>query len=223
MTTSGTYNQSWPIDDLITEAWERCGKNPAIIDSHLAAAAMRSLRLMLIDWTNHEVPLWQIETLTVQLTGGESQVVLPDYVMDILDVNVMQYDGIQRVVARISRTDFVDISNKTVTGLPNQVWTDRQRDAVVLNLYPTPDQDYLMTYYALRQPQDLSALSQTADAPLIWAEALASSLAVRLAQKFAPERLPILQPAAEAAYSAASGENRERVPLTIAVSWDMWR
>ena len=218
MATSGTYTQSWPVDDLITEAWERCGKNAAVIDGNLAASARRSLQLMLIDWTNRGVPLWQVQQNVITLTGGVAQVTLPAYVVDVLDVYTT-INGVDNILARLGRSDYAALSNKATTTRPMQFWVNRQRDAVVLNLYPTPDSNYTFTYYALRQPQDVSGLAQTLDAPLLWSEALASSLAVRLSVKFAPDRLSMLAPMAEAAFVAAQGENRERVPLTIMPNW----
>jgi len=56
------------------------------------------------------------------------------------------------------------------------------------------------------------------DLPRLWIPALRSALAAELAEKFAPERMPMLAAKAAAAFAAASGENRERVPLRIAPS-----
>ena len=51
-------------------------------------------------------------------------------------------------------------------------------------------------------------------------EAIASGLAAKLAVKFAPDRLVTLQQMADAAYSRAIAEDRERVPLRITI--DTW-
>ena len=67
----------------------------------------------------------------------------------------------------------------------------------------------------MRLPQDVGALGNTIDAPVLWAEALAAGLAAKLAVKFAPERADMLEARAASTYSSAARENRERVPLTL--------
>lgn len=218
MATSGTYTQTWPVDDLMAEAWERCGKNPRVVDGDLAASARRSLALMLIEWTNSSAPLWQIPKISTTLTAGISTLTLPAYVVDVLDAYTT-ISGIDLIMARIGRSDYAAIPNKSVQARPTQIWVDRQRDACVVNVYPTPNQSYTFSYYALRQPQDVSGLAQTLDAPLLWSEAMASGLAARLAQKFAPDRLAMLAPMAGSSFQNALGESRERVPFTITPMW----
>ena len=65
MTTSGTYTWNPAIDDLLTEAWERLGLTTAALTGAVARSARRSLQLMLVDWTNRAVPLWQVEDVTL--------------------------------------------------------------------------------------------------------------------------------------------------------------
>ncbi len=57
MATSGTYAFNPAVDDLLLEAWERCGKSPNILTGDVAVSARRSLQLMAIEWTNRGVPL----------------------------------------------------------------------------------------------------------------------------------------------------------------------
>jgi hypothetical protein len=51
-------------------------------------------------------------------------------------------------------------------------------------------------------------------------EAIAAGLAAKLAVKFAPERLPVLENYATKTYDTAAAEDRERVPLRITI--DSW-
>jgi hypothetical protein len=65
--------------------------------------------------------------------------------------------------------------------------------------------------------QDAGAFTNSLDANNRWMEAIASGLAMKLATKFAPDRLAMLIPQYEAAYARAKAEDRERVPLRITI------
>ena len=219
MTTSGAYSSGYQIDDLLAESWERLGKTASILTAEVAVSARRSLNLMLIDWTNRGVPLWQVEQITSYLTIGEPLYVLPLYVVDLLDTYITDMNGSDRLLGRISRSDYAAIAEKTLQDIPSQVWVDRQADGVQLTFYPVPSNAYLLTANTLRVPQDCTNLFQTADAPLLWGEALAAGLAARLAEKYAPDRFMEKVTLAEKAWTSASGEERDRVPFIITPAW----
>ena len=214
-TTSGTYTFLPLADELLTDAWERCGKSPNVLTADVARSARRSLQLMLIHWTNKRVPLWQIEQVTTTLATAQQNFTFSAEIADVLDAYVTLSTGNDRYLGRVSRSDYLAYANKTTSGPPSQIWVQRVLPAAIATFYPVPDQSYTFTAWCLRQPQDVSVLYQSPEAPVLWAEALASELARRLAVKFAPERVPLLAGDAAEAFAAASTENRERVPLTI--------
>jgi hypothetical protein len=105
-------------------------------------------------------------------------------------------------------------------GPPTSFWTARVLPAVIINLHPTPDKAYPVTYWRFRQPQDVSALVENPDAPVLWSEAVCAGLAARLALKFLPgledkDKRMELRAEAEVAFQRASDESRERAPLRI--------
>jgi hypothetical protein len=128
-----------------------------------------------------------------------------------------------RILGRISRSNYAAMPDKTIEGAPSQAWVNRQVPSIQITLFPVPDAAYIMTAYVLRQPQDATSLFQTADAPLLWSEALAAGLTARMAEKFAPERLAEKVALAEKAWANANGEERERVPLSIAPDFSVFR
>ena len=67
MTTSGTTNFDLSIDDLIEEAFERCGMR--MQGGYQLSSARRSLNLLFLDWANRGLNLWTIEEATFVLTG----------------------------------------------------------------------------------------------------------------------------------------------------------
>lgn len=217
MTTSGTYTWNPAIDDLLTEAWERLGLTTAALTGAVARSARRSLQLMLVDWTNRAVPLWQVEDVTLPLMAGTAAYTLDASTVEALEVTI-NVAGIDRVLAPISRDVWAAIPNKATQSLPTQYWCERALPAPVLHVWPVPDSAYTLTYWRLRLPQDVGALGNTPDAPVLWGDALAAGLAARLAVKFAPARAADLAAMAETAFTRASGEDRNRVPLTINIS-----
>ena len=213
--TPGSYSFVPAFDDLLTEAWERCGLSPSIMNGDTLRSARRSFQLMFIDWTNRGANLWQIPQVTVATTPGQPTIALTPEIVDVLQATV-SVNGQDLTMTPLGRDEYMSIPVKTTTTRPTQYWVARVLPAPLVYLYPTPDQAYTITASCLRQPQDVLSLSSGPDAPVLWAEAITAGLAARLAVKFAPERLQLLKADAGDAYRMAAGENRERAPLRIA-------
>ena len=202
------------LDELLTDAWERCGLAPAVMNGDVVRSARRSLQLMLIDWTNEGRNLWQIEPVPLQLVAGQPSITLTPELVDVLQATVSA-GGSDLVVTPIGRDDYVAIPNKAIAGRPTQYWVQRGVPNAQVFLYPTPDQAYPFTAWCLRQPQDVVSFAAGADVPLLFAEAVTAGLAARLAVKFAPARFQMLDAQATTSLRRASGEDRERVPLRL--------
>ena len=65
MATSGTFNFSMDIDEIIQEALEMIGGEETL--GHEPKSARRSINLILQDWQNRGVMLWTANTSTVTL------------------------------------------------------------------------------------------------------------------------------------------------------------
>lgn len=221
MATSGTFGSAWDVHDLLTEAWERCGKSPDILNAETMRGARRSLYLLLVEWTNIMPPLWQVDEETLTLTVGINTYTLAPETTDILDAWLIQPgQTVRSVMTGISRDDWAMLPDITTRGRPTQFWVERLRDAPVLHLYMAPDAAYTLGYYRIRAPEAVTAGAETVDAPILWTDALAAGLAARLSVKHAPDRAAMLKAEAKEAFALASGENRERPPITIApVVW----
>jgi hypothetical protein len=68
MATSGTTDFNLQIDDLIEEAFERCGMR--MTAGYQLSSARRSLNLLFLDWANRGLNLWTIEEATFPLVKG---------------------------------------------------------------------------------------------------------------------------------------------------------
>ena len=68
MTTSGVADFDLQFDDMIAEAYERCGIE--VRDGYDMKTALRSLNLMFAEWANRGLNLWTIEQRQQVLTPG---------------------------------------------------------------------------------------------------------------------------------------------------------
>jgi hypothetical protein len=118
-------------------------------------------------------------------------------------------------ITRISRSEYISLPQKNQTGRPSSFWVDRQINPVIY-LWPTPILPYNNLYYTrIELIQDIGAMTNMADIPQRFYEALIAGLAVKLAVKYMPDRLAHLKPEADQAFDKAAQEDSERVPLRI--------
>ena len=72
-TTSGTYTfgKTFSIDDIIEEAYERCGQQA--MSCYQLQAARRSLNILFQEWGNRGIHFWEIGSMNVSLAEGQSE------------------------------------------------------------------------------------------------------------------------------------------------------
>jgi len=129
MTTSGTSAFNLDLNNLIEEAFERCGAE--LRTGYDMRTARRSLNLLTIEWANRGINLWTIEQGQIELVTGQGIYPIPTNTIDLLDMVVRQNNGIPSNqidinISRISESTYSTIPNKLVTGRPIQVWFNRQ-------------------------------------------------------------------------------------------------
>ena len=91
MTTSGTTSFNLDLNDLIEEAFERCGKE--LRTGYDLRTARRSLNLLTIEWANRGINLWTIEQGTIPLIQGTNTYDLPDDTIDLLEHQIRTNAG----------------------------------------------------------------------------------------------------------------------------------
>ena len=82
MTTSGVSSYNPDFDEIITEAYERCGMQ--VRDGYDVLSARRSLNLMFAEWANRGLNLYTIEQRQVVLVANTFEYSLPDDTVDVL-------------------------------------------------------------------------------------------------------------------------------------------
>lgn len=128
MSTTGTSVFNLDVNDLIEEAFERCGKE--LRSGYDFRTARRSLNLLTIEWANRGINLWTVEQGVIPLVTGQAQYPLPVDTIDLLDTTIRQNNGTQNQVdiniSRISESTYLTIPTKLAQGRPIQIWVNRQ-------------------------------------------------------------------------------------------------
>ncbi len=126
-TTTGTSIFNLDVNDLIEEAFERCGKE--LRTGYDFRTARRSLNLLTIEWANRGINLWTIEQGQISLYPNQAIYALPVDTIDLLDQVTRTGVGANQVdlnINRISESTYSTIPNKNAQGRPIQVWINRQ-------------------------------------------------------------------------------------------------
>lgn len=230
MTTSGTTTFNLDVNEIIEEAFERCGKE--LRTGYDIRTARRSLNLLFMEWANRGVNLWTIEQGSIALTQGTITYDLPVDTVDLIDQVIRTGTGQNQVdinISRISVDTYATIPNKNAQGRPIQVWINRQSGATnpgpsvdypQINVWPAPDQSsyYTFVYWRLRRVQDAGTGTATEDVPFRFIPCLIAGLAYYLSLKL-PDALPrmeMLKMAYEEQWQMAADEDREKAPLRLA-------
>jgi hypothetical protein len=230
-TVSGTSTFNLDLNNLVEEAFERCGSE--LRTGYDLKTARRSLNLLTIEWANRGINLWTIEQGTIPLVQGQITYDLPVDTIDLLDHVVRTGTGQNQTdinITRISESTYITIPNKNAQGRPIQVWINRQSGAdypvsgvkhPTINVWPAPEQDdyYTFVYFRLRRIQDAGeGGSHMQDIPFRFLPAMVAGLAYYLSLKIpeAAPRIEMLKMFYEEAYQLAADEDREKASLRLA-------
>ena len=126
--TSGTTTSNLDLNNLIEEAFERCGTE--LRTGYDMRTARRSLNLLTIEWANRGLNLWTVEQGQILLTTGQAIYPIPIDTIDLLDHQIRQNNStpstqIDISISRISEPTYATIPNKLTQGRPIQVWIQR--------------------------------------------------------------------------------------------------
>tara|TARA_R110001599_G_scaffold36908_1_gene115182 strand:- start:1225 stop:1908 length:684 start_codon:yes stop_codon:yes gene_type:complete len=219
MATSGTVAFKPDVQEIITEAFERCGVDPQIQTGDRAVSARRSLNLLFSEWANRGINYWALEQKTLALVNGQTTpYTLPDGTIDIMDAVIRDSSGTNtsdQIINRVSIADYNQLPNKTSSGKPSQYMLDKQIQPIMY-LWQIPDRTtYSIIYWSINQLQDVTASNQDADIPYRWNECICAGLASKLALKFANEKFTILNEMYERTFAFAAATDNDGVSLRI--------
>jgi len=192
MATSGTTTFNLELDDIIQDAYERCGLSGSRTGYQLQSAR-RSLNLLLSEWGNRGVHIWKVENHTQNLTAGTTTYTAPSDASDVLEM-VFRNGDTDTTMTKVSRSEYQAIPNKSSQGQPTQYFIQRNLSNVTITLYLTPNTtDTQINYYYLGRIEDAGSYTNNPDAPYRFLPCMVSGLAYFLSQKISPERTQSLK------------------------------
>jgi len=129
MSTSGTSVFNLDLNNIVEEAFERCGLE--LRTGYDLKTARRSMNLLCMEWANRGINLWTVEQQSIAMVTGQPIYPLPVDTVDILDAVIRTNNGstsnqIDINISRIAEPTYMSIPNKLTTGHPIQMYVNRQ-------------------------------------------------------------------------------------------------
>jgi len=231
---SGNYSIDYQRDTLLTMSLQlagqlESGQSAPVEDLEMAA---RFMNAELATIQAEGVVLRTIERTTQSITVADGA----EYTLSAstLDVEpgpngqagvVKPSGGTDSVVTLMSRAEYLDIPDKTVSGRPTRVYVERG-SSVKLVFWPKPDATYTFTYSRVRLLSDMDSGSVTLDLVRKWMQAVTFAVAsqVALAKSMPVALADYLRSEAERlkAICRADDVQRGRVRFRLAHSGRRW-
>jgi len=132
-TYASTASFDLAIDDIVEEAFERCGLQDRT--GYEIKTARRSLNIMFADWANRGLNLWTIQKQEIAvasagftnplsgatlLTGGKT-----DTIIDITNCVMRDSSNNDFAMTRIGRSTYWNYTVKSTSGRPTQFYFER--------------------------------------------------------------------------------------------------
>ena len=128
MSTSGLSVFNLDVNDIIEEAFERCGLE--LRTGYDFRTARRSMNLLSMEWANRGINLWTVEQGLIPMVTGQAMYPLPVETVDLMDMVIRQNNGTTNQVdiniSRIAEPTYMSIPTKLAQGRPIQVYINRQ-------------------------------------------------------------------------------------------------
>jgi hypothetical protein len=216
MTTSGTTTFNLSIEEMVAEAFERCGMQ--ITNGNQLKSARRSLNLIFMEWASRGLNLWTIEEQAIPLTTNSPEWPLDLDTVDILTAVIRDYSQGQVTdisIDRIGMSEYLNVPDKTTLARPAQYYVQRTIQPKVF-LYPAPGGGggpYELRFYRMRRIEDAGNYTNVAEVDFRFLPCLIAGLAYQLSLKYAVPRTPALKQLYEEEYARAASEDRDRASV----------
>jgi len=207
-TTSGTttFDKTFSVDEVITEAYERIGMQN--LSGYQLKSARRSLNILFQEWSNRGLHYWEVANNNITLVAdqatytmfrstsdGTSSATAIYGVDDILEASYRN-SNVDTPLTKVNRSQYQALSNKTSTGTPSQYFVQRFIDKVTITLFLTPgssEAGKFLNYYYVKRIQDVGDYTNATDVPYRFVPCMTAGLSYYLAIKNAPDRVQMLK------------------------------
>ena len=230
-TYASTSTFDFSIDEIVEEAFERCGLQDR--SGYQLKTARRSLNLLLAEWSNRGLNLWTIQKQTAALaanvislagtslygTGANDA----SQIVELTDVVIRDSNNNEYNCSPISRATYLNYTVKTTGGRPTQYYFEKTINPT-LYLYPAATEAFTVVYYAILRMKDSGDYINNNEIPFSFLPCLTAGLAYYIAMKYAPDRVGMLKGVYEEEFRRAADTNREDVssrfvPGNTSLSW----
>jgi len=217
-TYASTADFNLSIDEIVEEAFERCGLQDRT--GYQLKTARRSLNLLLAEWSNRGLNLWTIQKQTAALAATTTQLSgtalfgsaadSASQIVEITDIVIRDSSNNEYSCSPISRSTYLNYTVKTSAGRPTQYYFEKTINPT-LYLYPAADAAYTVVYYAMLRMKDSGDYTNNNEIPFSFLPCLTAGLAYYLALKYAPDRTQVLKILYEEEFKRAADTNRGNV------------
>jgi len=216
MATSGTVAFRPNVEEIITEAYERCGLDIQTRTGDQAISARRSMNLLFSEFANRGINYWTVSQNTLTLVNGTTSYTLPVGTIDILDAVIRDSSSnTDQIINRVTIQEYNQLPNKNTAGKPSQYMIDRQYTPVIYFWSVPNTSTYSLVYWAMNQLEDVTLSNQDADVPYRWSDTICAGLASKLAMKYAPEKFQLLNEMYERSFNFAASSDNDGVSLRV--------
>ena len=210
-TTSGTvtFDKTFAVDEIITEAYERIGLQS--VSGYQLKTARRSLNILFQEWGNRGIHYWEVSDADINLVEGQAEYIFfratsdgtsavtnpaDTYgVADVLEATIRTnrtaVNQADSALTKISRSTYSALSSKLSKGTPSQFFVQRFVDKTTFTIYPTPDSTSAakaINFFFVKRIQDVdSTYTDATDLPYRFVPCMVSGLAFYLSQKVNPQ------------------------------------
>lgn len=189
MASTGTFLFHPELAELVDDAFEQAGVDPAKLSARHLRSAARSAELMMGSWFNRGWKQWTMASVDEAVVLDQASFTLPAGGWDIFHATVEDATGNERELGAISRADYNAIHDKSITGEPDRYFVDRSTflgadPSSTVYLYQVPNGPFTVHVWYIRRTEDVGKIGNTLDLPWNWKEAFTVGLAYRLAKKF---------------------------------------
>ena len=217
MATSGSVSFDLSIEEIIEDAFERCGGQGR--SGYDLKSARRSLNILLSEWGNRGLHFWEVANVNMALNQGQNTYrIYKDatargsttdnpakdnagtYIYNATDVLEVVYRNqvstpTDVTMTKIDRSTYQALANKESEGTPSQFFIQRFREYTDITVYMTPSSstNKFLNFYYIKRIQDSGVYSNNPDAQYRFLPCMVSGLAFYLSQKVAPDRTQALK------------------------------
>ena len=216
MALSGSTNFEPNVTEFIEEAYERCGLE--LRTGYDLKTAIRSVNLMLAEWANRGLNQWTIEQGTETVVEGQNDYPLNANIIDVLDVVVRR--TVNNVptdisISRVSRSEFINIPNKTTKAKPSQFFFDKL-STPVLKVWPAPENSTdVLVFNKIVRMDDADKATNTMDMPFRFYPCFVAGLAYYISLKKNPQLTPQLKAIYEEEFRRAADQDEDRASFRV--------